>query len=51
MDFNSSNDAECSGSPVDSSSLTNPVIVMAENINDLCQESIAAAIISATFNL
>lgn len=46
-----SNDAECSESPVDSSSLANPVIVMAENINDLCQESIAAAIIAATFNL
>lgn len=46
-----SNDAECSESPVDSSSLANPVIVMAKNINDLCQESIAAAIIAATFNL
>lgn len=46
-----SNDAECSESPVDSSSLANPVIVMAENINYLCQESIAAAIIAATFNL
>ena len=46
-----SNDAECSESPVDSSSLANPVIVMAENVNDLCQESIAAAIIAATFNV
>ena len=46
-----SNNAECSGSPVDSSSLANPIIIKAKNINNLCQESIAAAIISATFNL
>lgn len=39
------------GSPVDSSLLANPVIVMAENIKDLCQESVAAAIVAATLNL
>ena len=46
-----SNDMESIGSPVYSSFLANPVIVMAKNINDLCQESVAAAIISATSNL
>ena len=30
---------------------SNPFVIVAETIEDLCQESIAAAIISATYNL